>query len=147
MSYNNQGIYTPATGATVAAPGQVIASATWNSIHADLSTALTNVGQMNWVNNPRVISSSGNFTITTTDAWVFVKVPAGTITMPLSSSRTYPVKIMGATSSIFSPNTSLIISAGSDTFNGLGTVTLSTANQVATFYPLTSGGYVVSFSG
>lgn len=36
------GVYTPPAGATSAAAGQVIQSATWNSIHTDLSTALSN---------------------------------------------------------------------------------------------------------
>lgn len=35
------GIYTPPAGATTAAPGQVIQSTVWNSIHTDLATALS----------------------------------------------------------------------------------------------------------
>lgn len=38
------GVYTPASGATTAQPAQVIASATWNTIFADLAAALTGMG-------------------------------------------------------------------------------------------------------
>ena len=38
-------MYTPPNGAENAFPGQIIASATWNSIFTDLSTALTFLGQ------------------------------------------------------------------------------------------------------
>jgi len=51
MPFDNSGNYTPPAGATSAAPGQVIASATWNSIHSDLATALTTLGQCNAINN------------------------------------------------------------------------------------------------
>jgi hypothetical protein len=42
---NSTGAYTPASGATTAAPGQTIASLTWNNIFTDLSTALTQLGE------------------------------------------------------------------------------------------------------
>lgn len=46
MSYNSAtGVYTPASGAISATAGQTIASATWNSIHSDLATALTSLGE------------------------------------------------------------------------------------------------------
>lgn len=42
MPFNvTTGVYTPPAGATNAATGQVIQSAIWNTIHADLATALT----------------------------------------------------------------------------------------------------------
>lgn len=43
MPFSN-GVYTPPTGAENATAGKVIASATWNSIFTDLSTALTQIG-------------------------------------------------------------------------------------------------------
>ncbi len=39
------GVYTPATGAETAAPGQLIQSTVWNNIFTDISTALTAVQQ------------------------------------------------------------------------------------------------------
>jgi len=44
MPFNAAGVYTNVAGATTAFPGQVIASATWNSIHTDVGTALTTLG-------------------------------------------------------------------------------------------------------
>lgn len=45
-------LYTPPSGAESAAPGQVVQSATWNSIFTDLASALTAV--MNQFNAPPV---------------------------------------------------------------------------------------------
>jgi len=45
MPFNSSGVYTPASGATTAFPGQVIASATWNAIFTDISNALTDLAQ------------------------------------------------------------------------------------------------------
>lgn len=46
MPFNiNTGVYTPPAGAINATTGQVIQSAVWNSIHADLSAALTQIGE------------------------------------------------------------------------------------------------------
>jgi len=41
MSFNTTGAYTNVTGATGQVPGNVIPSAVWNNIHADIATALT----------------------------------------------------------------------------------------------------------
>jgi hypothetical protein len=43
MSYN-VGVYSPPTGAETAFAGEVIASATWNSINTDYATALNQIG-------------------------------------------------------------------------------------------------------
>jgi len=46
MSFNVvTGVYTPPAGATSAVTGQVIQSGVWNTIHADLSAALTGLAQ------------------------------------------------------------------------------------------------------
>lgn len=46
MPYSTStGVYTPASGATTATAGQVIASATWNGIFNDMTTAFTQLGQ------------------------------------------------------------------------------------------------------
>ena len=145
MPFNSQGIYSPASGATTAFPGQVIASATWNGINADYTTALTSLGERSWVNGPRVISSPGSFTIVTTDTNIFVQTSAPTITLPLSSTKTSPVRVMGAATSIFSGHNSVIVTTSSDKLSGQSTMTLTLDYQIATFYPLPSGGYVVSY--
>jgi len=45
MGYSN-GVYTPPTGATNASAGQIIRSATWNTVHGDMANALTTVGSV-----------------------------------------------------------------------------------------------------
>lgn len=152
MPFSSSGVYTPASGATVAAPGQVIASATWNSINADYTTALTTVGQASAVNQPRVINVAAPFTVTTTDYIVQIHQSVGTITMPLSSTRTYPVKIIGTNNGVFATPATVVATApdgfsNAGTGNGTPTITLTVNYQVATFYPLASGGYIVCLTG
>jgi hypothetical protein len=145
MPFSSGGIYTPPAAAEDAFPGKVIASADWNSIFTDISSGLTTVGQQSWTNIPTVISSPGNFTVNTTQAVIFIQATVGTITLPLSSTRSYPLKIMGAAAGYFGTHNSIVIPTSPDTLSGLGTLTLSANYQVATFYPLASGGYIVSF--
>lgn len=45
MPFNPDGSFTDVAGATTAAPGDVIHSATWNAINTDYQTAFTAVGQ------------------------------------------------------------------------------------------------------
>jgi hypothetical protein len=59
MSYN-VGVYTSPSGAETAFAGQVIASATWNSINTDYATALNQIGYPSGVGNPRVVVSLSN---------------------------------------------------------------------------------------
>lgn len=146
MPFNSGGVYTPPNGAENAFPGQVIASATWNSIHTDMSTALTSLGEQNYTNVPRVISSAGNNTVNTTDAYIFIQANVPSLTLPLSSSKPFPVKIMGASAGIFGSDPMVILPTSPDTISGQGTLTLNANYQVATFYPLASGGYIVSFA-
>lgn len=79
MSFANDGTYTAATGATTASSGNTISSATWNAIHTDLATALTNLaqnfksvpvtltgtsGSMTAVHSTLIVNASGTFTLT-----------------------------------------------------------------------------------
>ena len=147
MPFSPTGIYTPPTGAENAVPGAVIRSATWNSIFTDLATALTQLGEITWVQSPRVINTPGNFTINTTDTAIFVAAHAGTIFVPSATLMQAPVRILGAVSSIFSGNTSILIPSGSDKFSNSATLTLSTTYQVVTLYPIPGtigGGFVTT---
>lgn len=145
MPFDSQGNFTLPAAATDAFAGKVIASADWNSIFTSEIAGMTILGQMNWTNGPRVISASGNFSVATTDAFIFVKASAPTITLPLSSTKTCPVKILGGATGIFSSHNSAVVPTGSDTISGLTTLLLNVDYQVATFYPLSSGGYVATF--
>ena len=60
-----------------------------------------------------------------------------------------PVRILGATSTIFAGNSAIVVPSGSDKISNSGTITLTTAYQVATFYPIPTmigGGYVVVYA-
>jgi hypothetical protein len=81
MGFADNGAYTIPAGATDAIPGAVIASAVWNSIHSDLQTALTTVGQgcPFIVANSAVVSShTGN---TTETALATIPIPAGALAL------------------------------------------------------------------
>ena len=69
MPYTVNGIYTAPDGATNAVPGQVIRSATWDTIFSDISTALTQVGEQLW-SSP--VTITGNYTVATTVASIIV---------------------------------------------------------------------------
>ena len=149
MPFAPTGIYTPPTGAENAAPGQVIRSATWNSIFTDEAVALTQLGQLTWVQNPRTITTPGSFTVNTTDNAIFVAANPGTIFLLAASLMLGPVKILGAASTIFGGATAVVLPSGTDKISNAGTLTLSSNYQVATFWPIPGtigGGYVVSYS-
>ena len=140
MPYAATGIYTPVTGAENAAPGQVIRSATWNSIFTDLSSALTQVGQQTWLQTPRVIAVSGSFSVAIGDVFVFVNVPTPSITLPLASLKTSPVKLIGGNGTMFGSNHAVVVPSPGDIINGVSAFTLSTNYGIATFFPIPGGG-------
>ncbi len=82
------GVYTPPDGAEDAVPGEVIRSATWNTIFTDLSNALTQVGQAQVPSAQRLQATIGqalilfmsrnvNFNAATTDTGIPVVLPTG----------------------------------------------------------------------
>jgi hypothetical protein len=140
----HSGVYTPASGATSAAPGLLIQSAVWNSVFSDISSALTTLGELLF--NPRTVS--GNFTVAQLDRYVMIIGSAPTITLPASSVKAGPVTLVGAASGIFGTNNSLImLAAGSgDAIDGSTVnpaLTLVTNYQPITFYPISGVGYVL----
>jgi hypothetical protein len=138
-------VYSPAAGALSAAPGQVIRSATWNSIFTDLSTlGLTVLGQTLWVSNPPRTVTSGSFTVLTTDAAVLVTGNSPTIFLPAATLVASPFQLLGAAATVFGSVNAKVIASGSDLISGSGTITLTTNFQVKTFYPLAGGSYVAA---
>ncbi len=89
MPYNvSTGVYAPPDGAEDAVPGEVIRSATWNTIFTDLSNALTQVGtqQIPGIHNLQAslgmafvtfLSRNVNFNAGTTDTSIPVLLPTG----------------------------------------------------------------------
>lgn len=136
------GVYTGPAGSTDAAPGDVIRSATWNTINASFAAALTQLGQQAFVNGPRVVAS-GSFSVAVTDNVVFVQGNSPTIVFPLSSTKVGPVGIFGASGSVFGSNSAVLVGTAGETFSGVSRVTLSTNWQVVFMYPIpTGGGYI-----
>lgn len=71
------GVYTPASGAESAAPGVIIASAVWNAIFTDLSTALTQLAQNAQPVQGSQYSITGvNFNSGNTDNPITITLPA-----------------------------------------------------------------------
>jgi hypothetical protein len=141
MPFGANGTFTPPTGATNATVGAVIKSATWNSINADYSLALTQLGQGTFLATPRTISS-GSFTLAVADTAVLVQGNSPTISLPLSSTKTGVCWIMGAAGTVFGSNNAKLITTSPDTINGVGTITATSNFQVLFLYPLPSGGYI-----
>ena len=140
------GIYTAPAAALPAAPGQVIASANWNTIFTDISTALTQLGEASsniFVKTPRV-ASAGSFTVIATDVVVYVTASAPTIFVPSCTVMQAPVRIIGTAGTIFGTAKSVLVPSGGETFNGSATYTLSLNYQVAVLYNLPSGGFIVA---
>jgi len=146
MPFDANGVYQQVEGATTAAAGDVIRSATWDSIHLDMGNCLTQLGQLSAnsaVMQPRTINAAGSITATATDSTIIIQSSVPVLNLPLSSTRTIPLKIMGGSTGIFSANPCVLTPAGADTISGLATVTLHSDYQVITLYPLGSGGYII----
>lgn len=138
------GIYTPPNGAESAFPGQVIASATWNSIFTDIATALTQLGQQQIVYNPRIISTVGNVSVSVGDRIILINVNVPHINLPPSATKTNPVTIIGNAAGIFSVSNSTLTPSGSEKIDGLATNPVLTGDyQSITLLPLATGGYLV----
>ncbi len=67
-------VYSPAVGATNAAPGQLIQSAIWDGIFTDLSGALNQLGALNV--NPQIFQTAGATTYVASTNLVFAVVEA-----------------------------------------------------------------------
>jgi len=143
MPFDSTGTYTPASGALSAAPGQIIASATWNAIFTDLSAALTRLGQNQIIQSPRIINGAGNITINVVDTVVLIQASAPIINLPAAATKPSPVTIIGNAAGIFSSNNSVLTPNGAEKIDGLSTVTLTTDYQVVTLVPLAAGGWVI----
>jgi hypothetical protein len=117
------GIYTGPTGSTGTLPGQVIRSATWNTINSDYATALTTVGQQLW-NGP--VTITGNYTVATTIATIIANA-AGTATLTLPSAAT----VSGHRLNVKTVAAQAVVSASSNVV-GQASLTQGTAILVGT---------------
>lgn len=140
MPYNSAGIYTPASGATTAVPGDLIRSSTWNSIFTDISSVLTLLGQQLYGTTSVIVSP---YVPVAADAFLLVnKNTAVAINLPTATSRNgYPLAIKDI-SGAAQTNNITINRNGSDTIEGLTSIVIDVAYGGYTLYPVT-GGWVL----
>jgi hypothetical protein len=145
MPFDSTGTYTPASGATTAVPGEVIASATWNAIFTDIAAALTQLGQSTSVQTPRIITSPGSITVAVTDTVILIQASVPNINLPASATKTSPVTIIGNAAGIFGTNNSTLVPSGAEMINGLAVnPVLATDHQSLTLQPLAAGGWAIT---
>lgn len=143
MPFNSAGVYTPATGATTAAPGNVIKSAIWNGIFTDLSSALTLLGQQ--IYNVTDVTATP-YDPTLTDTILFVNFnSAVSIVLPLASTRIgYPLVVKDISGAAATGGHNITITAHSgDTIEGSGSTVISTNYGHVKLYPISGEWYIL----
>jgi hypothetical protein len=137
-------VYTPPNGAENAFPGEIIASATWNSIFTDISNALTQLGQQQIVYNPRIVNSAGTINVGVSDRLIYIEAAVPNIYLPPSATKTNPVTIIGNASGIFSTTNATLTPNGSEKIDGQSANPVLTQDyQSITLLPLSTGGWLV----
>ena len=137
MPFNAQGVYTPASGATTAVPGQLIQSAVWNGIFADLTSSLTFLGQQLYGSTQL---TSTPYVPVTTDTFLQVNFAgAVTINLPTAASRNgYPLAIKDV-SGAANTNNITINRNGGDLIEGLTSIVINVAWGEFKLWPVTGG--------
>jgi hypothetical protein len=79
VPYSGSGIYTPPTGAENQVPGNVIRSATWNTIFVDLATALSGLGQGTQAVQATKLSGTAYASLPTATAGLVVYITDSTV--------------------------------------------------------------------
>lgn len=140
MPFNSLGVYTPAAGATTAAPGDIIRSAIWNAIFEDISDALTELGQQVY---GFTSVTAATYAPVAADSFLLVnRAGVVTINLPTGASRNgYPLTIKD-TSGAAQTNNITIDGNGAENIDGLATITIDVAYGGYTLYPVT-GGWVI----
>lgn len=141
MPFNSSGIYSPASGATTAAPGTLIQSAVWNAIFTDISSALTLLGRQLY-GSTAVISTP--YLQIATDTLLLVN-NAGAVTINLlaaSADNGYPL-IIKDTSGAAHTNNITITANGSDTIEGFASITINTDYGWYKLFPVTGGWILI----
>ena len=118
MSFSaTTGIYTPPTGATNATPGDVIRSATWNTVFGDIALALTQLGQQSFNTKPATVAASP-YTVASQDATLIFNVSGtATVVMPTPSAssgrwirlKTVTSQVVLASASVVAPLTATVV--------------------------------------
>lgn len=140
MPFNSSGVYTPASGATTAAPGDIIRSTIWNAIFTDISDALTLLGQQVYGTTP---VASTPYVPVAADSLILVNFAgAVAINLPLASSRSgYPLAIKDI-SGAASTNNITINKNTTDTIEGLSSIVIN-ADYGGYYLVPVSGGWII----
>jgi len=140
MPFNSAGVYTPAAGATTAAPGDIIRSATWNAIFTDITNALTLLGEQLYGTTSVVATP---YVPVTTDALLLVNFAgAVAINLPSAASRNgYPLAIKDISGNAHT-NIITINRNGTDTIEGATSITINADYGGWSLYPV-SGGWIL----
>jgi hypothetical protein len=140
MPFNSAGVYTPASGALTAAPGQLIQSAVWNAINTDYTAALTLLGQQLY--GTTAVTSTPYVPIAADSLLLVNDAAPVTINLPASSSRNgYPLCIKDS-SGAAQTNNITINRNGSDTIEGLTSIKINAAYGGYNLFPV-SGGWII----
>lgn len=140
MPFNSAGVYTPASGATTAAPGDIIRSSIWNAIFTDLSDSLTLLGQQLY---GTTTVAAASYVPLAADALLLVNNGgAVSIDLPLASTRNgYPLAIKDI-SGAASTNNITINRDTTDTIEGLTSITIN-ADWGGFYLIPVSGGWII----
>jgi hypothetical protein len=142
MPFNTTtGVYTPASGATTANPGDIIKSATWNAIFTDITSALTTLGELLY---SKTSVTATPYVPAATDTTALVNV-AGVVAvnLPAAASRSGLPLIVKDISGAAHTNNITITPNGVETIEGLASVVIRTDYGGYTLLPVTSG-WVIS---
>lgn len=137
MPFNSAGVYTPATGATTAAPGDIIKSSIWNAIFTDISSALTLLGEQLYGTTSVTASP---YDPVSSDSFLLVDVSSAvTVNLPTAASRNgYPLAVKDI-SGAASTNTITINANGGELIEGAASITITTDYGGWNLYPVTGG--------
>lgn len=141
MPFNGSGVYTPASGATTAAPGTLIQSAVWNAIFTDISGALTLLGRQLYGSTA---VTSTPYTQLATDTLLLVN-DAAAVTINLlaaSGAGGYPLIIKDKSGAAHTNNIT-ITANGSDTIEGSASITINTDYGWYKLLPVTGGWILI----
>jgi len=136
-------VYTPATGATTAVPGGLIQSAIWNGIFADLSAALTQLGQQQY-NTTTVTNAQSPYTVLATDTVILADTTSGTVVLNLGAAsarngQTLKIKDYKGNAAT---NNITINRSGSDTIDGLTSLVIRDNYGGFQINPITGGWFL-----
>lgn len=137
MPFDSAGVYTPAAGATTAAPGDIIRSATWNAIFTDISDALTLLGEQVYGSTS---VTSATYVPVANDTFLLVnRAGAVTINLPAAADRGgYPLVIKDV-SGAADVNNILLNPDGAETIEGAADLSIVAAYGGYEIYPITGG--------